>query len=76
MNDYQATYKFDNGYGASVVSSVISYGGNKGLFEVGVLDSDGELVYDTPITNDVVGWCSFAEVAEILERIKSLPKKN
>lgn len=75
-NDYQMIYKFDNGYGASVVSSVMSYGGDKGLFEVAVLDSDGNIVYDTPITSDVVGWCDFTEVSSVLNRIKSLPRKN
>lgn len=73
MNDYQKKFQFDNGYGASVVSSVMSYGGNKGLFEVAVLKDD-EITYDTPITGDVVGYLDFAGVADILDRIQKLPK--
>ena len=74
MNEYQKIYKFGNGYGASVVCSAMSYGGDKGLFEVAVLDLAGEIVYDTPVTNDVVGFLDFAGVADILQQIQNLPK--
>lgn len=73
LDGYQKKFQFDNGYGASVVSSLMSYGGNKGLFEVAVLQGD-DIVYDTPITGDVVGYLDFAGVADILDRIKKLPK--
>lgn len=76
MNDYRQVYKFTNGYGASVVCNSMSYGNDKGLFEVAVLGPDGDLCYDTPITNDVIGYCDFADVAEILEDIENLPKKE
>lgn len=69
--DYQKIYKFDNGYGASVVCNFGSYGAKDGLFEVAVLKDD-DICYDTNITNDVIGWCDFDKVAEILERIKNL----
>ena len=65
-------YKFDNGYGASVVSHSGSYGGNKGLYELAVLDSTGDLCYSTPITEDVIGHLTSDKVVELLERIKSL----
>jgi hypothetical protein len=71
MNDYQKVYKFDNGYGASVVCNFGSYGAKDGLFEVAVLRGE-DICYDTDITNDVVGWCDFDKVAEILERVKNL----
>lgn len=73
MNDYQKKFQFDNGYGASVVCNAMSYGSNKGLFEVAVLKND-EITYDTPITGDVVGYLDFAGVADILDRIQKLPK--
>jgi hypothetical protein len=69
---YRKVVEFDNGYGASIVSGPNSYGGEKGLFEVAVLDSNGELCYTTPVTNDVIGWLDFAGVAEVLEKIKNL----
>ena len=65
-------YKFDNGYGASVVSHSGSYGGNQGLYELAVLDSTGDLCYSTPITEDVIGHLTSDKVIELLERIKSL----
>lgn len=71
MMDYQKIYKFDNGYGASVVCNFGTYGAKDGLFEVAVLKGD-DICYDTNITNDVIGWCDFAKVAEILERVKNL----
>lgn len=64
---------FDNGYGASVVSIEISYGSKKGLYELAVLDKDGKLTYDTPITDDdVVGYLSPEQVTEILIQIQDL----
>ena len=65
-------YEFENGYGASVVSHDASYGGDKGLYEIAVLDSKGDLCYDTPITDDVVGYAGVTTVYETLDRIKSL----
>ena len=72
MNDYKQVFKFDNGYGASVVCNAMSYGGSKGLFEVAVLDKNGNIAYNTPIAPDVVGWLDFAGVADILNKIKEL----
>lgn len=69
--DYQKIYSFDNGYGASVVCNLGSYGASDGLFELAVL-KNGEICYDTPITGDVVGWLDFAGVADILKKIESL----
>jgi hypothetical protein len=65
-----------NGYGASVVSSDLSYGGKQGLFEVAVLDLAGNIVYDTPVTGDVLGYLDFDGVAKTLREIQCLPKKT
>ena len=67
---------FDNGYGASIVCHDYSYGGpikvgENNLYEIAVLHND-ELCYDTPITDDVLGWNTMAEVNEILNKIKEL----
>lgn len=70
-NGSQRIYAFPNGYGASVVSHMYSYGGKEGLYELAVI-RDGEIVYNTPITNDVIGWLTAEEVDEILGRIKNL----
>ena len=65
-------YQFDNGYGASVVQHSGSYGGNQGLYEIAVLDSKGDLCYDTPITDDVIGYANEDKIKDTLDRIKSL----
>lgn len=67
-------YMFDNGYGASVIRNDFSYGGGDGLFEVAVINSSREIVYDTPITDDVLGYLTEDEVVEVLKDIKALPK--
>lgn len=67
-----ARISFDNGYGASVVRHEYSYGGNKGLFELAVLDTTGELTYNTPVTNDVIGYLRPQDVTEVLIKIQQL----
>ena len=42
------------------------------FFEVAVLDKNGNLCYDTPITDDVVGYLNFQGVADILKDISEL----
>lgn len=63
---------FENGYGVSVVSNTYSYGGKDGLFEVAVLGKDGELTYDTSVTNDVIGYLETEGVTEIMEQVQEL----
>ena len=74
-NLYVREIEFENGYSASIISHDYSYGGQSGLFEVGVLH-DGILVYDTPVTKDTIGWLDFAGVAGILKDIEELPPRN
>jgi hypothetical protein len=69
----QDIYRFKNGYGASVVCSCGSYGGKQGLKELAVLDKDGHICYDTPITGDVLGWLTDEQVEEYLSQIANLP---
>ena len=71
-NGIQRIYKFKNGYGASVVMHNGSYGGNKGLWELAVLNEEGDLCYHTPITQDVIGYLTDTSLQSILEEIKAL----
>jgi hypothetical protein len=66
--------KFDNGYEVSVVKSEYTYGGKDGLYELAVFGQDGHITYDTPITNDVLGYLSEEDVEKILTDIKNLEK--
>ena len=70
--DFHKEYIFDNGYGASVVRTQMSYGHKEGLFELAVIKDD-KLCYDTPITGDVIGWLYWGEVESYLEEISLLP---
>ena len=72
MNGIMSRIEFENGYGASVVKGEYTYGGKDGLYELAVLDSNGDLTYDTPITNDVLGHLSEDEVTEVLKQIQNL----
>lgn len=52
---HRAHLSFPNGYGASIVcGGPLVHGDLKRPFEVAVL-RNGEITYDTPITDDVVG---------------------
>jgi hypothetical protein len=56
-----------------VVSNNFSYGGDRGFFEVAVLDAAGNITYDTPIAGDVLGYLDFDGVAKTLREIQNLP---
>ena len=75
----QKIYRFKNGYGASVIQFPYSYGGGKGLYELAVVRyragdgiNDFSLTYDTPITDDVIGYLSEAEVDNLLSQVEAL----
>lgn len=64
--------QFDNGYGTSVVRHEYSYGGNKGMYELAVLDNTGEICYSTSVASDVVGWLTESDVTELMDKIQKL----
>jgi hypothetical protein len=64
--------KFDNGYGASVVKGPYTYGGDKGLYELAVTDSNDDLTYSTPVTSDVEGYLTEEDVTKLLTQIQNL----
>ncbi len=71
----QAIKFFGNGYGVSVVMTPYSYGGPDGLYEIAVLKGFGdewEICYDTPITDDVMGYLTKEDVETVLNQVESL----
>lgn len=42
---------FDNGYGVSIIRNEYSYGGNKGLYEVGILEETNDTDELTELSN-------------------------
>lgn len=78
----QRLYRFDNGYGASVVQFMLngwagSHGADQGKWELAVIrwndNGDFKLTYDTPVTEDVIGWLTEDEVQDYLRQIRDLP---
>jgi hypothetical protein len=75
-NGIQKVYKFPNNYGASVIRHDYSHGNEGGLWELAVIEfypnESWDITYDTPITDDVLGYLTDKDVLDILEKIKSL----
>ena len=71
-NDVQAWAKV-NGYEVSIIRNALSYGGDKGLYEIGVYKGGTNKMCD-PLGwgDDVKGWLLPSEVIEQLELIKAL----
>lgn len=69
-------FKFENGYGASVIKGPFTYGGPQDLWELAVLsfgrDDECSLEYGTEITDDVIGYQTNEEILDLLNRIKEL----
>ena len=65
---------FPNGYGVSVIDT--GYGSDDGMYELAVLKGtpgNATLCYTTPITDDVLGWLTEADVDNYIEQVKALP---
>ena len=70
----QARITFENGYGASIIQTPFSYGGKIGLYEIGILDNEGDICSTTPITDSgVIGYLREEDVSEGMIRIQNLP---
>jgi len=72
---------YDNHYGVSVVRGPYTYGGRKGLYELAVIHmppgaTESTLVYDTPITGDVVGHLTPEDVTGLMKQVSELPLRN
>lgn len=75
LDGVQYIYRFNNGYGASVVRHIGSYGSERGLWELAVLYfecDDWGLSYSTDITDDVIGYLNPTKVNAWLLRIMGL----
>jgi len=78
LDGWVRIFRFPNDYGVSIARHKYSYGSEEGLVEVGVIKYhdvgifDYELVYDTPITDDVIGRCDEQKVIDIMTRVYRL----
>jgi len=64
---------FDNGYGASVITGEPFYTRSDAPYEMAILDKEGALTYDTPITGDVLGYLTEDDVNKYLADVEALP---
>jgi len=67
----QAEMHFPNNYGISVIMTPHSYGHEKGLWEVAIMHNNS-LCYDTPITNDVLGYQTDEDVTKVMKQVQAL----
>lgn len=67
----RARLKFKNGYGVSVITGKGTYTNNSDEYELAVLKGE-YICYDTPITDDVIGYLSKDEVTELMKQIQLL----
>ena len=71
-------YRFPNGYGAYVVNNSNIYGVEEVFYSIAVLkyhsdDNDDHTIdYETPVTNDVIGWVHADDLDKHLAKIESL----
>ena len=78
LDGVQYIFRFANGYGASVIKHMGSYGSRQDLWELAVIKfygdgyDDWHLNYDTPITDDVLGYLTDEDVRNHLSEIKAL----
>ena len=78
VDGIQYLFRFDNNYGASVIKHSGSYGYKEDLWELAVIKFYGDgihdwnLNYETPITDDVIGWQTDEGIRNLLQQIKEL----
>lgn len=74
LNPFLMIVRFPNNYGASIIRHEGSYG--TGLqVEIAVILFEGhkwEINYETPITNDVLGYLEESEIIRVLKQIGEL----
>ncbi len=68
----QAWVPFRNGFEVSVVKHQFSYGGEKGLYEIGVFNAAGRMCDPCEWGDDVKGWLNESDVEHWLNYIERL----
>ena len=70
----QKLYKFPNSYGASIVNNKFSHGTELAVIQWN--NGKYDICYDTPITDNVIGYLDPEDVEGILKRIFELEVKE
>jgi hypothetical protein len=66
----QARAYFPNGYELSIIGGDSFYGNGKDTFEVAIL-KNGQLCYDSPLTDDVLKFQTPEDIDNILQEVES-----
>lgn len=70
------TYKFDNGYGLSLIQNMMSYGHALGLYETALTNGE-DLIYDEELGYaDVKGYLTEEDALEEIYRVAAFPKRG
>ncbi len=68
-------FKFSNGYSVSVVRHDYSYGRQSSLWELALLDHDGEFFGEEIPDDQIYGWLTEQDVALKLDETCRLPNR-
>ncbi len=71
MGGSQAEHEFPNGYGVSVITGSMFYTSDDAPYEIAIIKY-GDICYDTPITDDVLGYQTEADVDDVLRQVEEL----
>lgn len=70
------TYKFDNGYGLSLIQNMMSHGHALGLYETALTNGE-DLIYDEELGYaDVKGYLTEEDALEEIYRVAAFPKRG
>ena len=77
-NNYSKRINFDNGYNLSIVCNMMSYGSTDGLFEVALIDNDGNFIYDDALgfEHGCRGYLDFQQVAAVIEEVRQFKNRE
>jgi hypothetical protein len=75
LDGIKSSLHFENEYGVSVVRHKYSYGYGLGLYEMAIMNKDNDIVYNTPVTNDVLGYLTENDVSNYMIKVQRLEKK-
>jgi hypothetical protein len=67
----RAVMHFENEYGISVITGKGAYVNGEKPYEIAVL-YNGEITYNTDITDNVIGWQNEDNVTDIMKKIQEL----
>lgn len=71
MGGRQARHDFENGYGVSVIQGRMFYTNDDDEYEIAIM-KDGDLTYDTYITEGVLGYQTVEDINKVLKQVEEL----